>query len=193
MEFRLSLLSAHGVWLWVQHDDGKCSSPCSTGNHFGLHRHRAMSGMRSVSFQVCVNAWFRWKQVCLETCRCLVVVCGRLRWGCGPPTAFPVGHQCTVGVLAGSHRCPTESRVTLWQSANPSWCVVVGVLGVVTSWCASRSCSWSCSALMCNWEYLHALWFHDRVTCVSSRPLHVPEGTNRIKRGTHPASVKNLG
>ena len=36
----------------------------------------------------------------------------------GPPTAFPVGHWCTVGVLAGTHRCATESRVTLWQKTN---------------------------------------------------------------------------
>ena len=38
----------------------------------------------------------------------------------------------TEGVLAGNHRCATESRVTLWQSANPC-CVLVGVVGVVTS------------------------------------------------------------
>ena len=31
-----------------------------------------------------------------------------------------------------------------------------------------------------------------QVTCVSSRLLHAPEGTHRIKRGTHPASVKIL-
>ena len=49
-----------------------------------------------------------------------------------------VGHPrpslfgCTVGVLAGTHRCATESGVTLWQSANPC-CVFVGVVGVVTS------------------------------------------------------------
>ena len=39
--------------------------------------------------------------------------------------AFPVRHPCTVGVLAGTHRCATVSRVTLWQSANP----FRGVLG----------------------------------------------------------------
>ena len=33
----------------------------------------------------------------------------------GPPTA----HWCTVGVLTGTHQCATESRMTLWQSANP--------------------------------------------------------------------------
>ena len=38
----------------------------------------------------------------------------------------------TEGVLARTHRCATESRVTLWQSANPS-CVLVGVVGIVTS------------------------------------------------------------
>ena len=31
----------------------------------------------------------------------------------------PQRHWCTVGVLAGTHQCATESRVTLWQSANP--------------------------------------------------------------------------
>ena len=52
-------------------------------------------------------------------CVLLSFVGGRLCGACcGPPTAFPVGHRCTVGVLAGT----TESRVTLWQSANPSLC-----------------------------------------------------------------------
>ena len=40
----------------------------------------------------------------------------------GPPTAFPVGHRCALGVLAGTHRCDRVSWVTLGQSANPSWC-----------------------------------------------------------------------
>ena len=42
---------------------------------------------------------------------------------CGPPTAFPFGHRCTVGVLPGTHRCASESRMTLRQRANPlsSW------------------------------------------------------------------------
>ena len=50
----------------------------------------------------------------------------------GHPRPSLFGHRCTVGVLAGTHRCATESRVTLWQSANPC-CVFVGVVGVVTS------------------------------------------------------------
>ena len=51
----------------------------------------------------------------------LSVSCCRLCGArCGPSTSFPVGHRCTVCVLAGTHRCATESRVTLWQSANPS-------------------------------------------------------------------------
>ena len=41
------------------------------------------------------------------------------------PSLF--GHRCSVGVLAGTHQCATESRVTLWQSANPC-CVLVGVV-----------------------------------------------------------------
>ena len=50
-----------------------------------------------------------------------------------------------MGVLAGTHQCATESTMTLWQSANPSFVLV----GVVTSCvlCArvrgrvSRSCA----------------------------------------------------
>ena len=42
------------------------------------------------------------------------------------------GTGVTWAVLAGTHRCATESRVTLRQSANPC-CVFVGVVGVVTS------------------------------------------------------------
>ena len=39
-------------------------------------------------------------------CVLLSFVGGRLCGACcGPPVAFPVGHQCTVGVLAGTHRC----------------------------------------------------------------------------------------
>ena len=64
--------------------------------------------------------------------------------------AFPVGHRCTVVVLAGTHRCATESRVTLWQSAIPSWC---------GCWCCwSRHVVWSLRSRftqMCNCEYLH--------------------------------------
>ena len=47
-----------------------------------------------------------------------------------------------MGVLAGTHRCATEPRVTLWQSANP--CVLVGVVTSCVP-CArvrtSRSCA----------------------------------------------------
>ena len=45
----------------------------------------------------------------------------------GHPRPSLFGHGCTVGVLARTHRCATESRVTLWQSANPC-CVFVGVV-----------------------------------------------------------------
>ena len=31
----------------------------------------------------------------------------------------PKRHRCTVCVLAGTHQCATESRMTLWQNANP--------------------------------------------------------------------------
>ena len=44
---------------------------------------------------------------------------GRLRGGCvGPPTAFPVWAPVYRG-CPGTHRCATESRVTLCESANP--------------------------------------------------------------------------
>ena len=45
---------------------------------------------------------------------------GRLRGSCvGPHTGFPVWAPVYRGVLAGTHRCATVSRMTLWQSANP--------------------------------------------------------------------------
>ena len=50
----------------------------------------------------------------------------------GHPRLSLCGHQCTVGVLAGTHPCATVSRVSLWQKANPC-CVFVGVVGVSTS------------------------------------------------------------
>ena len=61
----------------------------------------------------------------------------------GPPTALPVGHRCTVGVLAWTHWCATESRMTLGQCANP--CCVL--FGVVTSCvpCARARTSRSCA------------------------------------------------
>ncbi len=34
----------------------------------------------------------------------------------------PWKHWCTVGFIAGTHQCATESKMTLWQSANPSLC-----------------------------------------------------------------------
>ena len=48
----------------------------------------------------------------------------------------PQRHWRTVGVLARTHQCATESRMTLWQSANPFLCwlecgVVVSVVVVV--------------------------------------------------------------
>ena len=63
----------------------------------------------------------------------------------GPPTAFPVWAPVHRGCPAWTHRWATESRVTLWQRANPLLCVV----GVATSCvpCArargrtSRSCA----------------------------------------------------
>ena len=58
----------------------------------------------------------------MSCCRLSVVVSWRVTSGHPRPSLF--GHRCTVGVLAGR---ATESRVTLWQSANPC-CVFVGVV-----------------------------------------------------------------
>ena len=55
---------------------------------------------------------------------------------CGPPTASPVGHRCTVGVLAGTHRCALMPRVASRQSANPfrgCWGVVLTMSRAYTS------------------------------------------------------------
>ena len=54
----------------------------------------------------------------VSCCRLSVVVLWSLLWAThGLP---PQRHWCTVGVLAGTHQCAAESRMTLWQSANPS-------------------------------------------------------------------------
>ena len=50
----------------------------------------------------------------------------------GPPTAFPCGHRCTVGVLAGTHRCALMPRVASRKSANPLWLLECGIVNV--SW-----------------------------------------------------------
>ena len=58
---------------------------------------------------------------------------------CGPPTASPPQrHWCTVGVLVGTHQCATESRMTLWQSANPVR--AVGASPVILSPACERVC-----------------------------------------------------
>ena len=72
-----------------------------------------------VSFQVCRHL-VSLKARLTQTCLCRVVVCVELVSGHPRPSLF--GHQCTVGVLAGTHGCATKSRMTLWQSANPCVC-----------------------------------------------------------------------
>ncbi len=52
----------------------------------------------------------------------LSLSCGRLSSRgsyFGPPTACLHG---STGFFAGTHQCATQSRMTLWQSANPSLC-----------------------------------------------------------------------
>ena len=44
----------------------------------------------------------------------------------GHPRPSLLGHRCTVGVLAGTHRCATESRVTV--ARHQPLCVLVGVV-----------------------------------------------------------------
>ena len=71
---------------------------------------------------------------------CLSFGCARLSHCgscCGPPTAFPCGHRCTVGVLAGTHRCALMPRVASRQSANPLWLLECGLVNV--SWWPKQS------------------------------------------------------
>ena len=55
---------------------------------------------------------------------------------CEPPTASPLGHRCTVVVLAESHRCGLMPRVASKQSANPLWLLECGLVNV--SWWSSK-------------------------------------------------------
>ena len=49
--------------------------------------------------------------------------CARLSHSesCCGPTASPLGHRFTVGVVAGTHRCALLPKVASSQSANPLW------------------------------------------------------------------------
>ena len=65
----------------------------------------------------------------------LLFVCGRVRRGCA---RAPTGTGVPWVSLPGTHRYATESRVTLWQCADP--CCVCGY------WCAwSRGIMCSCA------------------------------------------------
>ena len=66
---------------------------------------------------------------------------------CGPPTAFPCGHPCTVGALVGNHRCALMPRVASKQSANPfcgCWSVVWSMSLVYASNVTAPFCSCTC-------------------------------------------------
>ena len=52
-------------------------------------------------------------------------------------TAFPCGHRCTAGVLAGTHRCALMPRVASRQNANPLWLLECGLVNV--SWWSKQS------------------------------------------------------
>ena len=104
----------------------------------------AMRTLLHVSLQVSVCTCFLKARLSQDlVCR---VVCGRLvEVTSGHPRPSLFGHRCTVGVVAGTHLCATESRVTLWQSANPC-CVFVGVVTSCVPCArvrgrASRSCA----------------------------------------------------
>ena len=71
----------------------------------------------------------------------------------GPPTAFPVRAPVYRGCSACTHLCATESRVTLWQRANPLLCVV----GVVTS-CVPCARSRGRTSRSCATEILSVCW-----------------------------------
>ena len=74
---------------------------------------------------------------------CLSFGCARLSHCgscCGPPTAFPCGHRCTVGVLAGTHRCALMPRVASRQSANTLWLLECGLVNV-SWWSNQRDCT----------------------------------------------------
>ena len=60
----------------------------------------------------------------------VVHVCRTVDRVSGPPTAFPLGHRCTAGVLAGTHRCALMPRVASRQSANPLWLLECGLVDV---------------------------------------------------------------
>ena len=87
----------------------------------------------------------RWSQGLSVSC-CRLSVVGLVEVSSGHPRPS----------LSGTHRCATEPRVTLWQSANPSWCGwspwhhVLLALAFRVEGCDSN---WL--QLMCNWESLH--------------------------------------
>ena len=79
---------------------------------------------------------------------------------CGPSTASPLRHRCTVGVLAGTHRCALMPR---WHQGRAPTCLVV-VFQTSSTWfhciafvrvsCSvSNNNSWF--TVIRIWEYLH--------------------------------------
>ena len=76
--------------------------------------------------------------------------CARLS-NCGPcceqPTAFPLGHLCTVGVLAGTHRCALMPKVAPRPSANPLWLLECGLVHV--SWSSKQAQGGFTALLLC--------------------------------------------
>ena len=110
------------------HRGGQSGRPSCLFTEFGNNSSKISSFANRlrflVRFQVCDCTRFLQarltQSLSLSCCRLSGVVLVEV--ASGHPRASPVGHRCTVGVLAGTHRCASESRVTLGQGANPSVC-----------------------------------------------------------------------
>ena len=75
----------------------------------------------------------------------VVHVCRTVDCVVGHPRPF-LGHRCTVGVLAGTHRCALMPRVASRQSANLLWLLECGIVSV--SWWSSKQSQRDFTALL---------------------------------------------
>ena len=117
---------------------------------------------------------------------------------CGPPTAFPCGHQCTVGVLAGTHQCAWMPRVASRQSANifcGCWSLVLSMSLV----CVSKhvQLDFFASSLLllpsslpgiCPCAATISLW----ILCAKVSIPFAPKATRRQVAATRPPSSHHL-
>ena len=117
-----------------------------------------------VSFQVSVCTWLLKARLSQHL---VFVECRSSRGGVavGPPTAFPRTGPVYRGCPAWTHEGVTESRMTLWQRANP--CVCAGRSRDVVRTMHSRStCIKGCVSRSCATENTYA--FHR--TLIGSKP-----------------------